>query len=89
MNMSLAEIERHLKTLRLHGMIDSLQSRIVQANQGASFTEVFACFIQDELDYRKSHLTQTRFKASGPKEQSTLVEFDWTFNPKLPKMDNL
>lgn len=32
MNMSLAEIEKHLKALRLHGMIATLQSRIIQAN---------------------------------------------------------
>jgi DNA replication protein DnaC len=87
MNMSIAEIEKHLKALRLHGMIATLESRIVQANQGTSFTEVFACLVQDELDYRKSRLTETRFKASGLKEQPTLTEFDWSFNPKLPKME--
>jgi len=43
MNMPLAEIERHLKTLRLNGMIATLDTRIIQANQDASFTEVFAC----------------------------------------------
>jgi DNA replication protein DnaC len=87
MAMSIAEIERNLKTLWLHGMIATLQSRIIQANQGASFTEVFACLLQDELDHRKSRLTQTRFKASGLKEQPTLTEFDWAFNPKLPKAE--
>jgi DNA replication protein DnaC len=87
MTMSPAEIERHLKTLRLHGMIATLHSRIIQANQGASFTEALACLVQDELDYRKSRLTETRFKASGLTEQPTLTEFDWGFNPKLPKKD--
>jgi DNA replication protein DnaC len=87
MNMSLAEIERHLKTLRLHGMIPTVHSRLIQANQGASFTEVFACLVQDELDYRKSRLIETRFKASGLKEQATLTEFDWGFNLKLPKKE--
>jgi DNA replication protein DnaC len=87
MTMSPAEIERHLKTLRLHGMIATLQTRIIQANQGASFTEALACLVQDELDYRKSRLTETRFKASGLTEQPTLTEFDWGFNPKLPKKD--
>ena len=87
MNMSIAEIEKHLKALRLHGMIATLQSRIIQANQGASFTEVLACLVQDELDCRKSRLTETRFKASGLTERPTLTEFDWSFNPKLPKKD--
>jgi DNA replication protein DnaC len=85
MNMSLAEIERHLNTLRLHGMNATLQTRIIQANQGACFVEVFACLVQDELDFRNSRLIETRFKASGLKDKPTLTEFDWGFNPKLPK----
>ena len=87
MNISLAEMEKHLKALRLNGMIATLDTRIIQANQGSPFTDVFACLVQDELDYRKSRLTQTRFKASGLTEQPSLTEFDWGFNPKLPKKD--
>jgi len=85
--MSPAELERHLKILRLHGMITTLDTRIIQANQGSAFVEVFACLVQDELDYRKSRMTQTRFKASGLTEQPSLTEFDWGFNPNLPKND--
>jgi DNA replication protein DnaC len=87
MNMSVAEIESHLKTLRLHGMNATMQTRLTQANQGACFMEVFSCLLQDELDYRNSRLIETRFKASGLKERPTLTEFDWGFNPKLPKKD--
>lgn len=87
MNMSVAEIEKNLKTLRLHGMSASLDSRLVQANQGASFLEVMACLVQDELDQRQSRLAETRFKASGLKERPTLTEFDWGFNPKLPRKE--
>jgi DNA replication protein DnaC len=87
MNMALPEIEKHLKTLRLHGMSSTLQTRIVQANQGDSFVEVFACLVQDELDCRNSRLIDSRFKASGLKERPTLTEFDWGFNPKLPKKE--
>jgi len=85
MNMAIPEIEKHLKTLRLHGMNSTLQTRLAQANQGDSFAEVFACLVQDELDCRNSRLMNTRFKASGLKERPTLTEFDWGFNPKLPK----
>ena len=87
MDMSLAEIQRHLRTLRLHGMNATLEPRLVQANQGASFVEVFACLVQDELDWRNSRLTETRFKTSGLTERPTLTEFDWSFNPKLPKKE--
>jgi hypothetical protein len=67
MDMPLAEIQKHLGTLRLHGMNATLEPRLIQANQGASFAEVLACLVQDELDYRSSRITQTRFKASGLK----------------------
>jgi DNA replication protein DnaC len=87
MNMSVPEIESHLKTLRLHGMNATLQTRLTQANQGECFMEVFSCLLQDELDFRNSRLIETRFKASGLKERPTLTEFDWGFNPKLPKKD--
>ena len=87
MNMALSEIEKHLKALRLHGMNSTLSTRITQANQGDSFAQVFACLLQDELDSRNSRLINTRFKASGLKERPTLTEFDWNFNPKLPKKE--
>jgi len=49
MDMPLAEMQRQLRTLRLHGMNATLETRLVQANQGASFPEVFACLLQDEI----------------------------------------
>lgn len=87
MNVSVVEIEKHLKTLRLHGMNATLETRVIQANQGDSFVGVFACLVQDELDCRNSRLIETRFNASGLKERPTLTEFDWGFNPKLPKKE--
>lgn len=87
MEMQLAEMQKHLKMLRLHGMNATLQTRLIQANQGTSFAEVFACLVQDEMDSRNSRLTESRFKASGLPERPTLTEFDWGFNPKLPKKE--
>jgi DNA replication protein DnaC len=87
MDMPLAEIQKNLRMLRLHGMNATLETRFVQANQGSSFAEVFACLVQDEMDCRSSRLVETRFKASGLPERPTLTEFDWSFNPKLPKKE--
>jgi len=87
MEIPMAELQRNLKTIRLHGMSATLETRLVQASQGASFAEVFACLVQDEMDSRKSRLVETRFKASGLPERPTLTEFDWGFNPKLPKKE--
>jgi DNA replication protein DnaC len=87
MEMQLAEMQKHLKMLRLHGMNATLQTRLIQANQGTSFPEVFACLVQDEMDSRNSRLLEIRFKGSGLPERPTLTEFDWGFNPKLPKKE--
>jgi len=88
MSMSMVEIEKQLKALRLHGMLATLESRALQANQGNTpFIEVYAGLLQDELDYRFSRLRQRHFKASSLKELKTLSDFDWSFNPKLPKKE--
>ena len=41
--------------------------------------------LQDELDRRRSRLTERRFKRLGLDERLTLADFDWRFNPKLPR----
>ncbi len=87
MNMSLEEIARHLKTLRLHGMGATLDTRALQAAQGEDFPSVLASLVQDELDFRDSRSRERRFQASGLRERPLLGEFDWGFNPKLPKKE--
>jgi len=88
MSMALEEINKNLVALRLHGINATLQSRTLQANQGEqSFLEIFSFLIQDELDYRHSRLIERRFKASGLDERKIMSDFDWSFNPKLPKQD--
>ncbi|CDX33941.1 ATP-dependent DNA binding protein (fragment) [Mesorhizobium sp. SOD10] len=41
--------------------------------------------LQDELDRRQSRLIERRYQQSGLDEKLTLAEFDWCFNPKLPR----
>ena len=80
------EIKKNLGSLRLHGMCATLQSRTLQANQGEqSFLEIISCLIQDELDVRHSRLIERRFKGSSLDERKIMSNFDWSFNPKLPK----
>ena len=88
MPMSMAEIERNLVELRFPVMKETLETRILQANQADEpFMEIFAHLVQDEIDYRRSRLIERRYKASGLDDRKTLVDFDWGFNPKLPKKE--
>lgn len=88
MPMSMTEIERTLRVLRLSGMRATLETRALQVTQGdASFIDGFAMLLQDEMDRRRSRMTDARLKQSGLplEERRTLTEFDWGFNPKVPK----
>ena len=84
--MNMVEIERALRELRLSGIAETLSTRVMQAQAAQEpFLETFAAMLQDELDRRRSRLTERRFKRSGLDERTSLADFDWRFNPKLPR----
>jgi DNA replication protein DnaC len=84
--MSITELERALRGLRLSGMIATLQARAQQvAGHEMNFIEAFSWMIQDELDRRRSRLLDRRFTGSGLTERKSLQDIDWSYNPKLPK----
>ncbi len=41
--------------------------------------------LQDELNRRRRRLMDRRYKRSGLEEKLALADFDWRFNPKLPR----
>ncbi|UUZ73852.1 IS21-like element helper ATPase IstB [Polaromonas sp. P1(28)-8] len=84
--MNMIEIEPRCAELRLSGIADTLSTRVMQAQAAQQpFLETFAAMLQDELDRRQSRLIERRFKRCGLDERLTLVDFDWRFNPKLPR----
>ena len=86
MSMTMNEIERTLRELRLSGIRATLETRILQAQANQQpFLETFSMILQDELDRRRSRLMERRYHQSGLDERATLNDFDWRFNPKLPR----
>lgn len=86
MSMSMTELERALRSLRLSGMIAPLEARaLAVAQHEMNFLEAFAALVQDELDRRRSRLLDRRFALSGLAERKGLKDFDWSYNPRLPK----
>jgi DNA replication protein DnaC len=86
MSMSLPELDRALRTLRLSGMSATLDARALQvANHEMDFLEAFAWLVQDELDRRRSRLLERRHTLSGLPDHKDLKSLDWSYNPKLPK----
>jgi len=86
MSMTLTEIEKALKQLRLSGMRATLETRALEAQAAnLTFLEAFSSLLQDELDRRQSRQIEQRYKQSGLDERTSLADFDWSFNPKIPK----
>jgi len=90
MTMSVPELERALRCLRLSGMIATLEVRALQvAHHEMDFIEAFSGLVQDELDRRRSRLLDRRFSQSGLPERKDIKDFDWSYNPRLPKREIL
>jgi DNA replication protein DnaC len=86
MSMNMVEIEKALKQLRLSGVRATLETRLIEAQaSNLSFLETFSAILQDELDRRQSQLLERRYQLSGLDERASLAEFDWGYNPKIPK----
>lgn len=84
--MNMNDIERALRQLRLSGIHATLEARVMQAQASQEpFLETFWAILQDELDRRRTRLNERRFKQSRLDERLTLQDFDWRFNPKLPR----
>jgi DNA replication protein DnaC len=90
MTMSMTELERSLRALRLSGMTATLENRALQvAQRQMDFIEAFSALVQDELDRRRSRLIERRFTLSGLAERKDLNAFDWQYNPKIPRREIL
>ncbi|MGH8739037.1 MAG: ATP-binding protein, partial [Burkholderiales bacterium] len=84
--MSITELERALRSLRLSGMSATLQARALQvASHEMDFIEAFSWLVQDELDRRRSRLLDRCHTLSGLPERKDLNSFDWSYNPRLPR----
>lgn len=80
------ELIQTLKLLRLSGLIPALPARIEQAKIDRLDPEEFLRLIfQDELDQRKDRLLERRIKSARIQPDKRLDNFDFSFNPKIPK----
>lgn len=88
---TIEETEKQLRTLRLHGMAQTLQARCLQAQQNGSMSvlDVLAQLVGDELDFRQARLIERRFHGSGLDERKIMQDFVWSYNPRLPKQEIL
>lgn len=85
--MKLTELDPALRKLRLSGMADHLELRLVEAQKShAAPIDLVSALVQDELQRRQDRLltrriAQARFRDTG----KTLDGFDFAFNPKIDR----
>lgn len=74
------------KQLRLSGLLQSLEVRLHEAaSHQLSHAEFLELILQDELLVRNDRLLARRVKAAGFRDLKTLEDFDWSFNPSIPR----
>jgi DNA replication protein DnaC len=75
-----------LKHLRLSGIAEALPVRVAQAESAPlPYIEFLELLVEDELHRRSDRLFSRRLKQGEIVQLKELKDFDWSFNPKLPK----
>ena len=74
-----------LRTLKLSGMLDTLDARLTQTRDGGlGHLEFLQALCEDEIARRESAALTRRLRRAKFEEQATFEDFDFTANPKLP-----
>ena len=80
------ELDRKLRYLRLSGMAQALPARNQEAiHHQLAYIDFLELLVEDELVRRRDRLFARRLKQAGIPEVKTLENYDWSFNPQVPK----
>lgn len=86
------QLPEKLRELRLSGMMDTLDLRLDQAQkEKLGYVNFLEILLEDEIARRKQKQLSSRISKAHFKEQKTLRDFDFSFNPEVPaaKIRNL
>jgi len=83
--MNLIELDRSLRQLRMSGMADVLETRLVQAGaEPLEPIDFLSALVSDELVRRQDRLLARRIKYAGFRDQDKRLDtFDFDFNKKM------
>jgi len=83
--MNVIEMDKALRKLRLSGMAEALEPRLVEARAGKlSHIDFLSALVSDELVRRGDRLIARRIKQARFRDQGkTLDNFDFDFNKKM------
>lgn len=75
-----------LKRLRLSGILDTLELRTRQAvDDDLAHSEFLYRLLNDEVERRDAKQLDLRLRRANFEHRKTLEDFDFSFNPKIPK----
>jgi len=85
--VNLTELDHALRKLRLSGMADTLETRLLEAQgENQAPVDTVSALVGDELVRRQDRLLVRRIKAARFRDANrTLDTFDFAFNPKIPR----
>jgi DNA replication protein DnaC len=79
-------LHKTLRQLRLSGLAQSLEVRLQEAaGHQLSHGEFLELILQDELLVRNQRQIERRVQAAQFRELKALDNFDWSFNPSIPR----
>lgn len=86
--MTTAQLDSTLRQLRLSGLGRSLSVRLQEAAANRlGHGEFLELILQDELNVRQQRQLENRKRLAQFRGLKTLEDFDWRFNPQLPKKE--
>jgi len=79
------QLENKMRSLKLNGMLDTLELRLTQAQKdGLGFTQFLELLLEDEVQCRANKRLTGRITKARFEEEKSLEEFNFHFNPKVP-----
>ena len=79
-----AQIKEQLSNLKLAGIIETLEQRLKQADQGElAYTELLSLLLDDELELRRNRKIERLLISAGLKGNQTLETFDFRANASI------
>ncbi len=84
--VTIESVQQKLRAYRISGMAQALSGRLIQARAtDCDYLEFLDGLLDDEMDKRRNTLVERRFKFSRMPARQTIDEFDFGFNPSIPK----
>ena len=79
-----AQLKTQLKSLKLSGMLDNLDLRLLEARQNQlAYSELLSLILTDEIETRNMRKVKRLLFQSGMGSEKTLETFDFSFNPSI------